>query len=363
MIVALSIASALLLSAPSPAPSREAPAGKVGMTTRRLVPPGDYEWRGAKKQALQVTVWYPAGPGAVEAAIRMPSTKPLWEIGSAAAEAPIAPSNRPFPLVVLSHGTGGGALQMGWLGIALARAGFVAAAVDHPGNSYADEYTTEGFLLRWERARDLRAVIDGLLADETFGKRVDKGRIGAAGFSLGGYTVVELAGGRTDLDAFVLFCKDHPSACPPPPELPDLNERIPTAIRENPRVWPSMKRAGDSYRDERVRAVFAIAPAVGPSFTPSGLASIAIPVRIVVGDGDRSAPADVNAAYYAKHIPGARLDVLPGGVAHYTFLSLPTAQCRKDLPLLASDAPGVDRAAVHAQVAGMAAEFFGQALK
>jgi predicted dienelactone hydrolase len=112
-----------------------------------------------------------------------------------------------------------------------------------------------------------------------------------------------------------------------------------------------------------VRAVFAIAPAVGASFTPAGLGSIAIPVRIVVGNADQVAPADVNAAYYAKNIPGARLDVLPGGVAHYTFLSVPTAKCLKDLPLLAKDPPGVDRAKVHAQVAGMAVDFFEQSLK
>jgi predicted dienelactone hydrolase len=361
MIVALSIASALLLSAPST--SQEAPGSKVGMTTRRLVPPGDYEWRNSSEHALKVTIWYPAQAAAVESPVRVPPQSPLWEIGSAAPEAPIAAGARPYPLVVLSHGSGGSALQMGWLGIALARRGFVAAAVDHPGNNATEPYTTEGFMLRWERARDLRAVIDGLLADGLFGKQLDKGRIGAAGFSLGGYAVMELAGGRTDMNAFLRFCHDHPPACAAPPELPDLDARIDVAVRENPRVMASLRRAGDSYRDERVRAVFAIAPALGASFTPAGLGSIAIPVRIVVGNADQAAPADVNAAYYAKHIPGARLEVLPGGVSHYTFLSLPTPQCRKERPLLASDGPGVDRAAVHTQVAGMAAEFFVQALK
>jgi len=56
--------------------------------------------------------------------------------------------------------------------------------------------------LWWERARDLSAVIDGMLSDPTFMPRIDRQRIGAAGFSLGGYTMIAIAQGRHFAGAF-----------------------------------------------------------------------------------------------------------------------------------------------------------------
>jgi hypothetical protein len=64
-----------------------------------------------------------------------------------------------------------------------------------------------------------------------------------------------------------------------------------------------------------------------------------------------------DAAYYAQHAKGARLKVIPGA-AHYTFLDLPTERARRVVASFAIDPPGVDREAVHARAAQLAAEFF-----
>ena len=53
-------------------------------------------------------------------------------------------------------------------------------------------------------------LIDKLLADPRFGPRIDATRIGAAGFSLGGYTVLALAGARLSRDQWERFCAEHP---------------------------------------------------------------------------------------------------------------------------------------------------------
>ncbi|WP_170766630.1 alpha/beta hydrolase family protein [Ruegeria lacuscaerulensis] len=45
------------------------------------------------------------------------------------------PSEGPFPLVVLSHGMYGNAYNQAWLASALARKGYVVAAINHPGTS------------------------------------------------------------------------------------------------------------------------------------------------------------------------------------------------------------------------------------
>jgi predicted dienelactone hydrolase len=355
----------ILLLAVPPAAARAAGEGayRVGMTTREVKPAGDFDWRGSSARSLKVTIWYPARPDAEEVAIEAPPHALLWQADRAAVDAPPAGAKHGHPLVVLSHGSGGSGMMLAWLGAALARRGFVAAAVNHPGNSFEDVNTVEGFALRWERALDLKAVIDGVLADPALGEIVDGRRIGAAGVSLGGFTVMEIAGGRTDRTEFQRFCAGHPEACRPPPDHAGVKEQVEARERSDARFRAALQHAGDSYRDERVRAVFAMAPAYGHSFVPASLAAISIPVRIVVGDADRAAPAETNARYFAQSIRGARLDVLTGGVGHHVFNDLPTERGKKALPALAVDAPGVDRAAIHERVARMAVEFFGEALR
>src|SRR5208282_2237804 len=133
---------------------------KVGGTLRAFTPPDrEYNWRGAKTHALLATVWYPAAPSAVERPVEIPGLSQLFVLGSAAQDAKLASAPAKFPMIALSHGTGGSALQMAWLGTVLAAQGFIAVAVNHPGNNATEAYTAQGFSTWWERARDLSVVI------------------------------------------------------------------------------------------------------------------------------------------------------------------------------------------------------------
>jgi predicted dienelactone hydrolase len=140
-------------------------------------------------------VWYPAvAVSPAESLTIGPPGDPWFFAGVAAGGARIASEGVRRPLVILSHGTGGSAMQMAWLGTALAREGYIVAAVNHHGNSGADmPYDPRGFVLWWERVPDLTVVINRMLSDSTFGPNIDPERIVAAGFSLGGYTVAALA--------------------------------------------------------------------------------------------------------------------------------------------------------------------------
>ena len=120
----------------------------------------------------------------------------------------LAPAFNKFPLVALSHGTGGSAMQMAWLGTYLAARGYIVAAVNHPGNNAVTGYTTQGFIEGWERAKDISAVISDMLADPRFGSKIDPDRIGAAGFSYGGFTMMELAGATADLNRILAWCDE-----------------------------------------------------------------------------------------------------------------------------------------------------------
>jgi len=334
----------------------------VGFSLRQLAAPADYNWRGSDDRALSGIVWYPADVNPAEEKDQYvgPPDKPLFYAGRAAKDAALAPAFTKFPLIALSHGTGGSALQMAWLGTYLAARGYIVVAVNHPGNNAVTGYTVPGFVEGWERAKDISTAITALLSDPRFGPKINPDRIGAAGFSYGGYTMMELAGATTDSNRILTWC-DQTKNCNPP-EMPDLMEKF-KAIKQQPDVQRSLQHAGDSYRDPRIRAVFAIAPAVAHAFTPESLQKITIPVAILVGAADHLAPPADNAQYFAANISSAKLTILPGNVGHYTFLDVGTDAGKKQLPQLFVDDPGVDRQAVHNQAGEMVAEFFNKELE
>ena len=345
---------------PKPAPAPD----HVGVTARVFHPAASRNWRGAQAKELHCTIWYPAAASAIEAPQYVgPPDAPLFEAGSTAPHAAFAPSLEKLPIILLSHGSGGSAMQLAWLGTALARAGYVAVAVDHPGNNALEPYTAAGFVLWWERATDLSNALDGLLADPELGPHMDARLVGAAGFSLGGYTVLELGGARTDVSVIYDRCRAHPddNACHAP-EMRDMGS--PQQMLETVRKTSgeSLARSADSFRDPRVRAVFAIAPGLSETQTAESLRAMRLPVQIVVGSGDTMAPADRNADWLRMNIHGARETVLPGGVAHYTFLDTCTPAGKQKLGVYCQDATTVDRDAVHAQVSNMAINFFDRAL-
>lgn len=362
---------AVVLAALGPCFSRPAAAAnaptttyKVGVAQRRFIPHGPYNWRGANTHALLATVWYPAAATAHERPQWMGRPgAPFARAGIAAAGAALARAPRRFPLIVISHGTGGSALAMAWLGTRLAARGYIAVAVNHPGNNALEPYTPQGFSLWWLRAGDLSAVIDGMLADRRFAPRIDARRIGAAGFSLGGYTMIEIAGGRTS-PAFFEFCGRHlqDPRCAAPPEFPTLPARIAKMVKTDPAYRAAIEGAGASFRDARVRAVFAIAPANGPLFVPSSLRGISIPVEIVAGSADVIEPIADNARHFAAEIPGSRLVLFPGA-GHYAFFATCTALGKKAQPGLCVDGPAIDRHRIHEQTADLAAAFFSEHLK
>ncbi len=333
----------------------------VGFSYRDFPAPADYNWRESREHTLGGIVWYPAESSSEEKDQYVgPPDAPIFFAGRSAQDATFAPSFAAYPLVVLSHGTGGSAMQMAWLGTYLAARGYIVAAVNHPGNNALTGYTTQGFIEGWERAKDISTVITDMLNDPRFGERIDVGRIGAAGFSYGGYTMIELAGATTDFHQVLAWCDQVKNACNPP-EMPDQMEKF-KAIEQQPDVQDAIRHAGDSYRDPRIRAVFAIAPAVARAFTPESLQKITIPVEIVVGASDPIAPPADNAQFFAQNITAAKLTILTGGVGHYTFLDVGTEAGKKQLPQLFVDNAGVDREAVHNKVGQMAADFFDREL-
>ncbi len=225
---------------------------KVGITTRVLAAPQSYEWRGAADHVLNAIIWYPADRVSVEVPQDIgPPGAPLFNAGMAALDAAPARTLQGFPLIALSHGSGGSAQQMAWLGTYLAAHGYIVTAVDHPGNNSNAKYTVQGFTLWWERAHDISTLIDGMIADSVFRERIDKTRIGAAGFSLGGYTMMILAGAVSDPALLQSFCTGpaRDALCNDQPEFPGLKAQSTKLAAEDPEYHAALTRANQSYRD------------------------------------------------------------------------------------------------------------------
>jgi predicted dienelactone hydrolase len=361
----LAITVALGFGTMATARSGSAVTMAVGMVTRPYVDTSRMNWARTGPRPLQTEIWYP-----VDSATRRetifggPIAEQIFVPVEVAPAATLSARSQKYPLIVMSHGTGGSAAMMMWLGTYLAANGYIVAAVNHHGNTSTErEPAPQGFLLYWERATDLKMVIDSLLRDPVFGKRIDGRRIGAAGFSLGGYTAIAAAGGRFSQSTFDGFCVStkRDFTCEPQNEFPEARAKFALLRDSDVVVRESLRRSDASYHDRRIKSVFAIAPALGSGFTADGLRPVNVPVHIVVGNGDTVAPPLTNADRYVSLIKGAKLTVLPGAVGHYTFLHECTPR-GVQLLAICQDAPGVNRRAIHESVRELALIFFNSVL-
>ncbi len=336
----------------------------IGLIRLQMEDPERLDWDKAKARPLTTSLWYPAAEGSQMEEIGIPPARPVFIGGFAARGAEMAPHSETYPLILLSHGTGGAGMQMMWLGRELAAKGYIVAAVDHHGNTAAEEkFDPRGFRMPWERANDLSAVLDLLLADPNWGPRIDANKIGAVGFSLGGYTVTALAGGRLDFEQFETFCQSasKDATCEEQSEFPEAGKQFDEMLKTNPELAERMTEHRSDFSDKRVKAVAALAPAISQALTEESLRDITIPYFTIVGDMDQTAPPTTNADRHAKYIPASRIHYLPNS-DHYVFLNSCNRRGKRFVPLCKEpkDAP---RVLAHKETIERVTNFLNESLR
>jgi predicted dienelactone hydrolase len=197
---------------------------------------------------LRAAVWYPTKGSESRFQYAIPLATALAE------DAPVADCGL-YPLVVYSHGFGGCGTISVFFTEALARAGYIVVAPDHMDSKCkVDQPFSGSFFQRAEepfqrpekwspdnyqnRADDIRRILDEMPRDPHFGRHIDRNHMGAAGHSLGGYTIAGLTGG-----------------------------------------W-------SSWRDGRLKAALLMSPYVAPFVSKGTLASLNIPVMYQGGTRD-----------------------------------------------------------------------------
>ena len=247
-----------------------------------------------------------------------------------------------LPLIVFSHG------RSGWFGLhhdtaeALADAGFIVAAISHPGDNGKDGSQSEA-LSNWaSRPADIVRLIDFMLKDWKDRAAIDASRIGLFGFSKGGYTGLVLAGATLDFERTASLCKDNSRFC----------EQVRSG--DVPKNLP---------RDTRIKAAVIADPAPTVAFTKSTLSPIDIPLQVwrsETGAKDRGVDPE-GVARVLGALPGQpAVHIAPAG--HFAFLPPCSPELAANLPRFCTDPAGFDRATFHRDFDASVLRFFQEHL-
>ncbi len=190
------------------------------------------------------------------------------------------------PVVIISHGLSSRPEDFAKRAEHLASYGYVVALPQHPGSDtqhlqdLLEGYTREIFYLDEfiNRPLDVSYTLDELERRNIteFGGKLDLENVGVFGHSFGGYTVLALAGATLDFEGLEEDCNI---------ELGKLN----TALLLQCRAL-KLERETYNFRDERIKAVYAINPVNASIFGEQGLSQIKIPTFIGAGNYDPATP-------------------------------------------------------------------------
>lgn len=277
----------------------------------------------------------------------------------ATADAPAIPGAK--PLVVISHGHGGSALGHHDLAVYLASHGFIVVTLEHPKDNWQDSSGNGHLSVLAGRPIQVKAVISYLLNDPHWKELIDANRIGVAGFSMGGYTSLLLVGAVPHFERITSYCKRHPADNATCNLIKQLSAEAHMTVKEYMGLLQERLYRWGKTKDPRIKAAFVMAPS-SFLFDKAGLAMINSPVFLYYGQNDRVLIPEANVLHIAPLINTlVDIKMIPKA-GHFVFISPCSPQLAEANPMICKEAPGVNRAKVHAQIHANALKFFRKTL-
>ena len=235
-----------------------------------------------------------------------------------------------LPLIVVSHG------REGWFGghhataAALADAGFIVAAISHPGDNASDKSRVGDLSVLVDRPVDIKRLIDFMLGAWPDAPKIDRERIGLFGYSMGGYTGLVVIGAEPDFRKGVPGCEGSTfRACE---QL--RNNELPTEPLTH---------------DPRVKAAVIVDPGPSIFFPADSLKAVKVPVQLWSSDPKLSSSyvSGCCGLGLRSRLPSSPDFRLASNAIHFSFLPPCSATEMQEFPRICADAPGFDRAAFH----------------
>jgi len=285
--------------------------------------------------ALDGAMWYPCSepPGEIDLG-KITATFEITVRG--AKNSPI--SGDKLPLVVVSHGKGSHFVLHHDTAETLADAGFVVAAVNHPGDTVFDMSRSADLSVMVERPTDIKRLIDFMLGASPAASKIDAERIGSFGFSRGGYTRLVLIGGNPDWAGDADFCRQ-------------------SSFHRCEQIRRKEFLAKPLAHDVRIKAAV-IADPLAVFFTPDSFTAVTVPVQLWASQcgGDGVSPESVAAV--DRNLPAKHEYHAVPNAGHFAFLIPCTPAFAKAVPEICTDAPSFDRTAFHKQFNANVLAFF-----
>jgi predicted dienelactone hydrolase len=278
--------------------------------------------------ALQGAVWSPCKTPAERMVL-----SPLVIEGTR--DCPVEGSQ--LPLVLVSHGSGGSALGHHDTAAALADAGFLVAAIHHPGDNFRD-MSRQGHLSAFAtRPIDMRRLADYMLGAWPQRAQLDPMQIGLFGFSRGGYTGLVVLGAEPN---WVL----RPDLCPARSPLPLCAEIQRGELPPLP------------AREPRIRAAVIVDPLA--LFDAKGLQHVNAPIQLWASalGGDGVTLASVQAV--RDGLPQPPEWNVAANAGHFAFLAPCPSALANAAPEICRDAPSFDRVTFHQTFNAQVVDFF-----
>ena len=278
---------------------------------------------------ITVAVWYPS-PDAPSPVTFGPFTVNAAQDG--------AVSGNGLPLVILSHGRGGSFVGHHDTAERLADAGFVVAALNHPGDTALDKSRIGEMSVYVERPLDVKRVIDYMTGASPLAAAIDPKRIGLYGFSRGGYTGLVAIGANPDFELGIPLCEGRTDK---------VCDQI--GAKEFPKE--------PLTHDRRIKAAV-IADPLSVFFSADSFSGVTIPVQLWGSEtgGDGVEPKTIEAVDAWLKAPHTFTKV--AHAQHFSFFTVCPASLADDEPIICKDLPGFDRAEFHQRLNDELTAFF-----